>query len=169
MKLYLFSIFLFIYLFNKTKLEINVQYGSITVDEFTDLLSSRELNETQSKSLISSIKNVLSDFYIYINMTNSSKVNNNPVDLINKLNSINPSDIQNILDFVNTVQNILSLSKDFHLSLNFILFAYFNYLIPIEFKVGTKDAENYLYYTVSKNDQIRSLFNEESINIFLKK
>ena len=101
------------------------------------------------KRIIKSLINSLNKFYIFVNITKSTLLNFEAVDLINELKSINVSKIKNYYEFYNTITNIISKSKDLHLSLMFYNFLNYSYLSPIEFNVKTVNKTNYLYFNIS--------------------
>ena len=170
MKFFFEVLFLFVtYLFHQINSQKQVNYISMSIDEFANEINKKKFDKSKYDSLILSLKNVLSDFYVYINLTNSSKFYNEPIDLIKELSLINTSNIENFLDFLNIIGKIFSLSKDNHLNTYYLNFILYNYLIPIEFNVGTNKTENYLYYNVSKNQKIIEVFNESLIQLFKEK
>ena len=147
MKKIIFFILFTIYFF-KIKTQ-NVEYDSISVDEFVSKMNDVSYKVNDYKRIIKSIINSLNKFYIFVNITKSTLLNFEAVDLINELKSINVSKIKNYYEFYNTITNIISKSKDLHLSLMFYNFLNYSYLSPIEFNVKTVNKTNYLYFNIS--------------------
>ena len=147
MKKIIFFILFTIYFF-KIKTQ-NVEYDSISVDEFVSKMNDVSYKVNDYKRIIKSIINSLNKFYIFVNITKSPLLNIESVDLINELQSINVSKIKNYYEFYNTIINIISKSKDLHLSLMFYNFLNYSYLSPIEFNVKTVNKTNYLYFNIS--------------------
>ena len=147
MKKIIFFILFTIYFF-KIKTQ-NVEYDSISVDEFVSKMNDVSYKVNDYKRIIKSIINSLNKFYIFVNITKSTLLNIESVDLINELQSINVSKIKNYYEFYNTIINIISKSKDLHLSFMFYNFLNYSYLSPIEFNVKTVNKTNYLYFNIS--------------------
>ena len=147
MKKIIFFILFTIYFF-KIKTQ-NVEYDSISVDEFVSKMNDVSYKVNDYKRIIKSLINSLNKFYIFVNITKSTLLNFEAVDLINELKSINVSKIKNYYEFYNTITNIISKSKDLHLSLMFYNFLNYSYLSPIEFNVKTVNKTNYLYFNIS--------------------
>ena len=147
MKKIIFFILFTIYFF-KIKTQ-NVEYDSISVDEFVSKMNDVSYKVNDYKRIIKSLINSLNKFYIFLNITKSPLLNIESVDLINELQSINVSKIKNYYEFYNTITNIISKSKDLHLSLMFYNFLNYSYLSPIEFNVKTVNKTNYLYFNIS--------------------
>ena len=147
MKKIIFFILFTIYFF-KIKTQ-NVEYDSISVDEFVSKMNDVSYKVNDYKRIIKSLINSLNKFYIFVNITKSPLLNIESVDLINELQSINVSKIKNYYEFYNTITNIISKSKDLHLSLMFYNFLNYSYLSPIEFNVKTVNKTNYLYFNIS--------------------
>ena len=147
MKKIIFFILFTIYFF-KIKTQ-NVEYDSISVDEFVSKMNDVSYKVNDYKRIIKSLINSLNKFYIFVNITKSPLLNIESVDLINELQSINVSKIKNYYEFYNTITNIISKSKDLHLSFMFYNFLNYSYLSPIEFNVKTVNKTNYLYFNIS--------------------
>ena len=147
MKKIIFFILFTIYFF-KIKTQ-NVEYDSISVDEFVSKMNDVSYKVNDYKRIIKSLINSLNKFYIFVNITKSPLLNIESVDLINELQSINVSKIKNYYEFYNTIINIISKSKDLHLSFMFYNFLNYSYLSPIEFNVKTVNKTNYLYFNIS--------------------
>ena len=99
MKFFFEVLFLFVtYFFHQINSQKQVNYISMSIDEFANEINKKKFDKSKYDSLILSLKNVLSDFYVYINLTNSSKFYNEPIDLIKELSLINTSNIENFLD-----------------------------------------------------------------------
>ena len=147
MKKIIFFILFTIYFF-KIKTQ-NVEYDSISVDEFVSKMNDVSYKVNDYKRIIKSLINSLNKFYIFVNITKSTLLNFEAVDLINELQSINVSKIKNYYEFYNTITNIISKSKDLHLSFMFYNFLNYSYLSPIEFNVKTVNKTNYLYFNIS--------------------
>ena len=147
MKKIIFFILFTIYFF-KIKTQ-NVEYDSISVDEFVSKMNDVSYKVNDYKRIIKSLINSLNKFYIFVNITKSTLLNFEAVDLINELKSINVSKIKNYYEFYNTITNIISKSKDLHLSFMFYNFLNYSYLSPIEFNVKTVNKTNYLYFNIS--------------------
>ena len=158
MKIFVFFISIFYEI--KTKEE---EYDILSINDFENIINNLGYNKTDYDKIILNLKKVLSDFYVYINITKSRKININPIDLIKELDLINTSNL-NYLTFINQVQRILSLTKDLHLNLFYLLYQLYNYVIPIEFNVKSNEEENYLYFNLTDNELILSFFDKNLIN-----
>ena len=154
--------FFFISIFYEIKTK-EVEYDILSINDFENIINNLGYNKTDYDKIILNLKKVLSDFYVYINITKSRKININPIDLIKELDLINTSNL-NYLTFINQVQRILSLTKDLHLNLFYLLYQLYNYVIPIEFNVKSNEEENYLYFNLTNNELILSFFDKNLIN-----
>ena len=135
----------------------NVEYESMTIDEFVNLINQNKYKEEDYKTIINSLIGALKTYYVYLDISKEPQIPIEKVDLIKRLESIN---IKNItyLDFYNQVQSIIYLVKDGHLNVNFLKLSDFLYCIPFEFYVDKSG----IIKIRGKND-LNKFFDEETI------
>ena len=131
-KIYIIFIFFFY-----TILSENVEYESMTIDEFTTLINKKELKEEEYKLIIDSLIGALKTYYVYLDISKEPQIPIEKVDLIKRLEAINLKNIT-YLGFYNQVQSIIYLVKDGHLNVRFLKLRDFIYCIPFGFYVDTK-------------------------------
>ena len=169
MKNIIFFIFLTI-CFYKIKSQ-NVEYGSLSVDEFVSQINDSPYTTKDYSTIITCLINSLQKYYIFVNITKNPPINIEGVDLVGELKSIDVSKIKTFIDFFNSIQNILSKAKDLHLSFIFNRLLNYAYLSPVEYNIKTVNDQNYLYFNLSTiiKKRIHNLFDLTLITQIIKK
>ena len=156
-----FIIFFFLILiqyFQRTNCQVQFEY--LSVEDFINKINDVQLKTEDYNNIIKYIREVLSKYYVYWELANSTLLNIEPIDLDKKLESIN-SQNTNFLDFYNSLYNAIKTVKDDHLNVIFqnILENYF-YFLPVNFNVKTdKDNKTHLYYNMAKENPIKKAYN----------
>ena len=118
LKIHLYFI-LILYLFQKTSSnnEIPITYKKYSQKEVIKLINNIIETEEEYNQIISKINEVLSDYYIYIDILKNPPEGFDKIDIIEKLKSINTKKMS-YYDFYKNISSILYSIKDYHL--NFI-------------------------------------------------
>ena len=169
MKNIIFFIFLTI-CFYKIKSQ-NVEYGSLSVDEFVSTINDNTYTTKDYSEIIKSLINSLQKYYIFLNITKNPPINIEAVDLVGELKSIDVSKIKSFYHFFISIQNILSKAKDLHLSFIFNSLLNYAYVSPVEYNIKTVNDQNYLYFNLSTiiKKRIHNLFDLTLITQIIKK
>ena len=156
-----FIIFFFLILiqyFQRTNCQVQFEY--LSVEDFINKINDVQLKTEDYNNIIKYIREVLSKYYVYWELANSTLLKIERIDLDKKLESIN-SQNTNFLDFYNSLYNAIKTVKDDHLNVIFqnILENYF-YFLPVNFNVKTdKDNKTHLYYNMAKENPIKKAYN----------
>ena len=169
MKNIIFFIFVTI-CFYKIKSQ-NVEYGSLSVDEFVNRINDNSYTTKDYSEIIKSLINSLQKYYIFLNITKNPPINIEAVDLVGELKSIDVSKIKSFYHFFISIQNILSKAKDLHLSFIFNSLLNYAYVSPVEYNIKTVNDQNYLYFNLSTiiKKRIHNLFDLTLITQIIKK
>ena len=154
----MFFFLILIQYFQRTKCQVQFEY--LSVEDFINKINDVQLKTEDYNNIIKYIREVLSKYYVYWELANSTLLNIEPIDLDKKLESIN-SQNTNFLDFYNSLYNAIKTVKDDHLNVIFqnILENYF-YFLPVNFNVKTdKDNKTHLYYNMAKENPIKKAYN----------
>ncbi len=151
LKIHLYFI-LFLYLFQKTSSnnEIPITYKKYSQKEVIQLINNIIVTEEEYNQIISKINEVLSDYYIYIDILKNPPEGFDKIDIIEKLKSINTKNIL-YYDFYKNISTILYSIKDYHLNFIFNNINQYTYLSPIYYEIKTEENVNNLYLRLSKN------------------
>lgn len=151
LKIHLYFI-LILYLFQKTSSnnEIPITYKKYSQKEVIELINNIIETEEEYNQIISKINEVLSDYYIYIDILKNPPEGFDKIDIIEKLKSINTKKIS-YYDFYKNISSILYSIKDYHLNFIFNNINQYTYLSPIYYEIKTEENVNNLYLRLSKN------------------
>ena len=151
LKIHLYFI-LILYLFQKTSSnnEIPITYKKYSQKEVIKLINNIIETEEEYNQIISKINEVLSDYYIYIDILKNPPDGFDKIDIIEKLKSINTKKMS-YYDFYKNISSILYSIKDYHLNFIFNNINQYTYLSPIYYEIKTEENVNNLYLRLSKN------------------
>lgn len=151
LKIHLYFI-LILYLFQKTSSnnEIPITYKKYSQKEVIKLINNIIETEEEYNQIISKINEVLSDYYIYIDILKNPPEGFDKIDIIEKLKSINTKKMS-YYDFYKNISSILYSIKDYHLNFIFNNINQYTYLSPIYYEIKTEENVNNLYLRLSKN------------------
>ena len=71
----------------------NVEYESMTIDEFVNLINQNKYKEEDYKTIINSLIGALKTYYVYLDISKEPQIPIEKVDLIKRLESINIKNI----------------------------------------------------------------------------
>ncbi len=162
--------FIFIFLIYNI-LSQNVEYESMTIDEFTKVINQNKYKEEDYKKIIDSLIGALKKYYVYLDISKEPQIPIEKVDLIKRLEEINLTNIT-YLDFYNQVQSIIYSVKDGHLNVVFLKLANFTYCLPFVFYVDNNGnikispVENYKKYFANETiEKIKPFYHKKILKI----
>ena len=161
----IFFVIIFILYFDRTNSQ--VQFEFLSVDDFINKMKDIQYKTEDYNNIIKHIRESLSKYYVYYDISKSTLLNVEPVDFDKKLESINTQNTT-FLDFYNSLFNVISSVKDLHLNVAFInIIMNYTYFLPIIFNVKTdKEIDtNYLYYSITKDNSIKRTYNTTYLNL----
>ena len=161
----IFFIIIFTLYFDLTNSQ--VQFEFLSVDDFINKMKDIQYKTEDYNNIIKHIRESLSKYYVYYDISKSTLLNVEPVDFDKKLESINTQNTT-FLDFYNSLFNVISSVKDLHLNVAFInIIKNYTYFLPIIFNVKTdKETDtNYLYYSITKDNSIKRTYNTTYLNL----
>ena len=145
-----FYFFIIINLVEKTFSEKEFKYSIFDYNQLINEINKTKLDKANYNDIISKIKQILNDYYIYIDIAKSPPSDKfKKVDLINELNEIKIENIDYFNFFV-IITRILNSVQDYHLSFLFENIVKYTYISPISYIIKNESNQIGLYLNESK-------------------
>ena len=145
-----FYFFIIINLIEKAFAKREFNYSIYNHNQVIEEINKIKLDKITYNEIISKIKQILNDYYIYIDISKDPPSKKyKKIDLITKLNKIKIDNID-YFDFFVSITKILNSVQDYHLSFLFEKIIKYIYISPISYIIKNENNEINLYINESK-------------------
>ena len=145
-----FYFFIIINLIEKAFAKREFNYSIYNHNQVIEEINKIKLDKITYNEIISKIKQILNDYYIYIDISKDPPSKKyKKIDLITELNKIKIDNID-YFDFFVSITKILNSVQDYHLSFLFEKIIKYIYISPISYIIKNENNEINLYINESK-------------------